>query len=147
MPWQILTSEEYPAILAALDSRLTGGLNKGEVPDKILDQTIYAPAAIQDVLKRHPTAAAELIETKQAHITRAAIYFCAARLAPAVVRITSLTVQTRDLAFSREVFDPTKRAAELREMAEEELAEILEPEEETPNRPRTFTVAHGYRGR
>lgn len=147
MPWQILTSAEYPAVLSALDSRLTGGPDQGDVPDSLLDQTIYAPAAIQDVLKRHPTAAAELIETKQARITRAAIYFCAARLAPAVVRLTSVTVQTRDLAFSRETFDPTKRAAELRQMAEEELAEVLEPDEATPNRSRTFTVARGYRGR
>jgi len=143
MPWEILTSAEYPAILAVLDSKLTNG----DVPDSMLDRSIYAPAAIQDVLDRHPTAAAETDTTKQARITRAAIYFCAARLAPAVVRITSLTVQTRDMAFSRQVFDPVKRAAELEQMAEEELAEVLTPAEETPNRPTMFTVARGYRGR
>jgi hypothetical protein len=147
MPWQILTSAQYPEVLAALDSRLTGGNNQGDVPDSMLDRSIYSKAAIQDVLDRHPTAAAETNETKQERITRAAVYFCAARLAPAVVRITSLTVQTRDLNFSRQTFDPTKRAAELRQMAEEELAEVLTPSEETPHRPRTFTVARGYRGR
>src|SRR5262245_32699571 len=130
MPWEILTSAEYPAILATLDTNLTGSNGKGQIPDSVLDQPIYAPAAIQDVLDRHPTAASETDETKQKRITRAAIYFCAARLAPAAVRITSLTVQTRDLAFSRQVFDPVKRAAELNQMAEEELSEVLEPAEE-----------------
>jgi hypothetical protein len=148
MPWEILAQpEDYPAVLAALDSRLTGGDGQGDVPDSLLDLPIYAPAAIQDVLDRYPTAASELDVTKQQRITRAAIYFCAARLAPAVVRLTSLTVTTRDLAYSREVFDPEKRAAELRQMAEEELSEVLDPEEVTPNRPTMFTVARGYRGR
>jgi hypothetical protein len=146
MPWQILTSAQYPEVLAALDSRLTGG-SGGDVPDSMLDRSIYSKAAIQDVLDRHSTAAAETNETKQERITRAAVYFCAARLAPAVVRITSLTVQTRDASFSRQTFDPTKRAAELRQMAEEELAEVLTPSEETPHRPTMFTVARGYRGR
>jgi hypothetical protein len=143
MPWEILATTDYPAVLAALDSKLTSG----DVPDSMLDRVIYAPAARQDVIDRYPAAASETDTTKQARITRAAIYFCAARLAPAVIRITSLTVQTRDMAFSRQVFDPVKRAAELTQMAEEELSEVLEPAEETPNRPTMFTVARGYRGR
>lgn len=146
MPWEILTTAEYPAVLAALDSKLTGGEGKGDIPDSILDQPIYAPVAIQDVLKRHPTAASETDPDRQAAVTRAAIYFCAARLAPAAVRITSLNIQTRDQSYTRQVYDPTKRAAELVQMAEDELAEILTPTE-TPARPRMFTVAPGYRGR
>jgi len=143
MAWEILTSTEYPAVLAALDTKLTDA----DIPDSLLDQTIYKDAAIQDVVDIYPTAASETDTDNQTRITRAAIYFCAARLAPAAVRITSLNVTTRDMSFSRHVFDPAKRAAELVAMANDELAEILTPSDDTPYMPTMFTVAHGYRGR
>jgi hypothetical protein len=143
MAWEILTSTEYPAILATLDTKLTDA----DIPDSLLDQTIYKAAAIQDVVDIYPAAASETVVANQVRITRAAIYFCAARLAPAAIRITSLNVSTRDMSFSRQVFDPVKRAAELRAMAQDELAEILTPSDETPSMPTMFTVARGYRGR
>jgi len=147
----ILTSDDYPAILAALDTKLTSA----DVPDSLLDRIIYAPAADQDVIKRFEAAGSALdpeeeVEGDTANanrIKRAAIYFCAARLAPAAIRITSLSVNTRDMSFSRETLDPGARAAELRALAEAELADILEPDEETPNRPTMFRLAPGYRGR
>ena len=143
MAWEILTSTEYPAVLAALDTKLTDA----HIPDTLLDQTIYKDAAIQDVTDVYPAAASETDADNQTKITRAAIYFCAARLAPAAVRITSINVNTRDMSFSRKVFDPAERAAELRAMAQDELADILTPSDETPNMPTMFTVAPGYRGR
>lgn len=143
MTWAILDSTSYPAVRAALDTNLTAA----DIPDSLLAQTIYLDAAIADVIAHYPTAAANAVAAQQARITRAAIYFCAARLAPAAIRVTSLSVATRDLSYGRQTFDPEKRAAELRALAEGELAAIVEPDEETPNRPTMFATAHGYRGR
>lgn len=137
----ILTSAEYPAIRAALDV----DLNDKDLPDSTIALTIYQDAADQDVLDIDPDAEGRTGD-EAAAVTRAAIYFCAARLAYAVVRITSLSVNTRDISYSKATFDPEERAAQLRAEAEEELAEILEPEEEAPRRPTMFSRATGSRG-
>lgn len=149
MAWEILTTAEYPAIRAALDTQLT----EANLPDSTLDLPIYVDAAVHDVRQAYEAAgsaddpADEADADNQAKISRAAIYFCAARLAPAVVRITSVQIATRDGSYSRQTFDPEKRAAELQAMAAAELAPILEPSETTPNRPVMFALARGYRGR
>lgn len=149
MAWEILTTADYPAVRAALDTQLT----EANLPDETLDLSIYADAAVQDVYKVYEVAgstddpADEADADNQARITRAAIYYCAARLAPAVIRITSVQVATRDGSYSRQTFDPAERAAELRAEAAAELAPILEPDETTPALPTMFTVARGYRGR
>jgi hypothetical protein len=138
----ILTSAEYPAIRAALDTEL----NTTNLPDSIIALDIYSNAADQDVLQLDPLAASRTGEAAN-RVKRAAIYFCAARLCPAIVRITSLSVQTRDLNYSRPVFDPAERAAELRAMAQAEINEILTPTEAAAERPTMFAVASGTRGR
>jgi hypothetical protein len=143
MAWEILTTTDYPAVLAALDTKLTSS----DIPDTMLDRTIYKAAAIQDVTDLYPTAASQSDATKQVKITRAAIFFCAARLAPAAVRITSLSITTRDQSYSRQTYDPAERAAELRAMAAAELADITDPAEETPTMPAMFALATGRRGK
>lgn len=135
----ILSSDEYPEIRAALDA----DLNANDLPDSIIAMTIYKDAADQDVLERDPDAATRTGEDAN-RVKRAAIYFCAARLAPVVVRLTSLSVTTRDMSYSRATFDPEERAAQLRNMAEEQLALVLEVD---PARPAFFSVAHGTRGK
>jgi hypothetical protein len=135
----ILSNLDYPDVRGALDS----DLSEKDLPDAFINRKIFAPAADQDVLDRDPDA-----ETRTGadgeRIKRAAIYFCAARLAPTVVRLTSLNVQTRDMSYQKPVFDPDERAAQLRNMAEEELAEVLSVE---PARPEFFSVARGTRGK
>jgi hypothetical protein len=144
----ILSEAEYPAVRAAIDVSLT----EAQLPNEIIGLSIYQDAAIRDVYNAYAAAgssddpADETDEDNIARITRAAVYYCAARLCPAVVRITSLNVTTRDLSYSRQTFDPEKRAAELVALAEAELAEILQPSEETPYRPTMFTTASGMRG-
>lgn len=135
----ILTSDDYEAIRKALDTELTDK----NLPNSIIGLDIYAGAADQDVLDVYPEAESDAANA--ARITRAAVLFCAARLAPAVVRLTSLTVSTRDLSYQRPAWDPEKRAAELRALAEEELAEILDTGL-APTRPTLFGRAPGYRG-
>lgn len=142
MAWTF-DSTSYPAVLAVLDTKLTSA----DVPDTLLGQPIYKDAAIADVVELYPTALSATDAAITARLTRAAIYFCAARLAPAVVRITSLNVSTRDMSYSRQTFDPDKRAAELRALAQGEIAAITDPDDATPNMPTMFTVAPGYRGR
>lgn len=143
MPWEMLATSDYPAVREVLDVSLTAA----NLPDATIERSVYKTAAIADVVERYATAVSETDAAKQARLTRAAIYFCAARLCPAVVRITSLSVTARDMSYSRQTFDPEERAAELRAEAEAEIAEIVEPEEETPNRPTMFAVASGTRGK
>lgn len=138
----IIDSTFYPAIRAALDTEL----DTTKLPDSIIDMGIYAAAADQDVYERDPDADSRTGDDAL-RVERAATYFCAARLCPAVVRITSLSVSTRDLNYSRPVFDPAVRAAELRAMAEAEINQVLTPAEDAPERPTMFTVAAGRRGR
>lgn len=143
MTWELLATTDYPAVREALDTSLT----ETQLPNATIERSIYKNAAIADVVALYPTAVSETDSAKQARLTRAAIFFCAARLAPAVVRITSLSVSTRDAQYSRQTFNPEERAAELRALAAAEIAEIVTPAEETPGRPTLFTVASGRRGR
>jgi hypothetical protein len=139
----IITSADYPEVRAALDTEL----NVQVLPDAIIAQSIYHGAAEQDVLDLDPNAESRTDETEIAREKRACIYFCAARLAAAIIRITSISVQARDISYSKPTFDPEQRAAELKAMAEEEIAAILTPSETSPQRPTMFAVASGYRGR
>lgn len=143
MTWEMLATADYPAVREVLDVSLT----TSNLPDATIERSVYKTAAIADVVELYPTAVSETVAANQARLTRAAIYFCAARLAPAVVRITSLNVSTRDMSYSRQTFDPQERAAELRALAEAEIAEIVTPDEEAATRPTMFAVASGTRGR
>jgi len=138
----ILSSTDYPSIRAALDV----DLDSSNLPDSTIALDIYSGAADQLVYNRDPSADSRTGDDAD-RIKRAAIYFCAALLAPVVVRITSLAVQTRDVSYSRPVFDPAERAAELRALAEAEIDEVLTPTEEAPGRPTMFDTAAGTRGR
>ncbi len=138
----ILTSAEYPAIRAALDTDLTADT----LPDEIISLSIYAGAADNDVLKRDPDAESRT-GSEATRITNAAIYYCAARLAPAVVRITSLSINTRDLSYQKPTWDPAEKAAELRALADAEIDAVLEPDATVPARPTLFGRAAGRRGK
>lgn len=138
----ILSSTDYPSIRAALDV----DLDSSNLPDSTIALDIYSGAADALVYDRDPDAD-DRTGSDADRIKRAAVYFCAALLAPVVVRITSLAVQTRDVSYSRPVFDPAERAAELRALAEAEIDEVLTPAEEAPGRPTMFDTAAGTRGR
>jgi len=116
----ILSSDEYPAIRAALDTEL----NTTTLPDSTIALIIYQSAADQDVLNLDPDAESRTGEDAN-HVLRAAIFFCAARLAPAVVRLTSLAITTRDMSYSKPVFDPDEMAEILRRLAHDEMDEVL----------------------
>jgi hypothetical protein len=138
----LLSSADYPAVRAAIDV----SLGKSELPDDTIALGIYHAAAVQEVLARDPDAESRTGD-ELARVQRAAVYFCAARLCPAVVRLTSLSIQTRDISYSKPAQDPDERAAELRALAEAEIAAVLTPSEDDYARPTMFAVAKGYRGR
>lgn len=138
----ILTAADYPAIRAALDVEL----DAEALPDDMINMSIYRAAADQDVIDLDPLAESRTDGTEVARVKRAAIYFCAARLAPVVPRIQRMTMGG-DTSFERSVFDPQQRAGELRAMARDEIDEILTPAEDAPRKPTFFSKASGRRGR
>jgi hypothetical protein len=137
----ILSSTEYPAIRAALDV----SLNAQTLPDATIAQGIFVGAAEAEVLRRVPDAESKTGDDL-ARVKRAAIWLAAAYLAHSVVRLTSLSVQTRDLSYSRQTFNPDEKAAELRARAEREFGMLLAPLTVTPSRPTMFTTVGGRRG-
>ncbi len=137
----ILTALDYPAVRAALDVQL----NAQSLPDATIAQGIFVGAAEAEVLKRVPEAESKTGEDL-ARVKRAAVWLTAAYLAHSVARITSLSVQTRDLSYSRQTFNPDEKAAELRARAEREFGMLLAPLAATPSRPTMFTTVGGRRG-
>jgi len=138
----ILTTADYPAVRAALDSQLTAT----DLPNSMIAEPIFAPAAEAELLARVPTAASMTGENA-ARVKRALIRLTAALLAPSVVRVTSMSIQTRDLSYSRQTFDPVKKAADLRAAAETELGPLLVISAAEPVGPfPAFTLARGNRG-
>ena len=137
----ILTTADYPAIRAALDV----DLNATTLPDATIGQSIFVGAAEAELLRRVPDAA-DLTGDDLARVKRALVWLTAAYLAHSVVRVTSLTVQTRDLSYSRPTFNPDEKATELRSRAEVEIGMLVAPTQVAPGRPTMFTLAAGRRG-
>lgn len=141
---ELITAADYDTIRKVIDTTI----NDKMLPGDVIGLSIYEAAAIQDVLQRDPDAATRTDEALN-RVRRAAVYFCAARLAPSLtgIMLSSLSVQARDLSYSRPPFDGRKRALELLALAEAEIAEVLTPDEAAPARPTMFTVASGTRGK
>lgn len=138
----ILTALDYPAIRAALDV----GLNAQQLPDATIAQGIFLGAAEDELLRKVP-GAATMTGDDLARVKRALVWLTAAYLAHSVVRLTSISIQTRDLSYSRQTFDPDAKAAELRARAGVEIAALVTPSAVAPARPTMFTLAGGGRGR
>jgi hypothetical protein len=138
----ILTSADWPAVRDALDTEL----DTNSLLDATIARNIYSGAADQDVLALDPDAETRTGEDAN-RIQRAAVFFCAARLAPVVLRILNLSALTRDLRYSKPTFDPDERANELRGMAVEEINEVLVPGGLAESMPRMFSSASGTRGK
>lgn len=113
---ELLPMANYPAVRAALDL----GLSTHDLPDATIELPIYKGAAERDVKAIDPDAESRTGDELE-KAQNAAIYFCAARLAPSVVRLTSLSVQTRDVSYQKQTFDPEEKAAELIRRAKEEM--------------------------
>lgn len=133
----LITEADFDAVRAALDTNL----NESTLPDDIIGQDIYAGAASREVIDRVADAASKTGDDAN-RVIAATVLLTAARLTTAVVRLTSLSVQTRDVTYSRPDFDPVKKAAELRALADAELSPL---ESSTTRRPNLFCRASGGR--
>jgi len=137
----LLSSTDYPSVRAAIDTSLDSAV----LPDALIARDVFVGAAELDVLARDPLAASRT-GTDATRITLAAIYLTAARLCPAVPNIIE-EEDTGQHRYRRQATDWTKRAAELRGMADAEIQAILAPTATTPGRPTMFVAASGRRGR
>lgn len=139
----LITEADYQTIRQAIDITI----DENMLPGDVIALPIYEAAAIRQVIDRHPTAESETGDNLK-RVKNAAALFCAALIAPAMTgkMVNSLSTSTRDLNFSRPPYNGEKRAAELRGLAEAEIAEVLEPADETHARPAMFALASGRRG-
>ena len=125
----LLEATDYPAVRAALSTALTPDM----LPDTVIGLGIYAEAAEADVLALD---AAALTRTgdELARVKRAAILFCAARLAPAVPQLLSSRVHLLSTTFA--AVDWQALATTLREQARAEVTAVTQ----TQARPTLFTL-------
>lgn len=138
----IISSSDFDSIRKAIDLDLTAS----DLPNEVIGLDVFHGAAEREVIARHPNAASETGDDLK-RVQSAVIYLTAARIAPTVVRKTSISIQTRDSSYSRPAFDGQKRAKELRGLAEIELQEVIAPSATAPSRPTMFALANGTRGK
>lgn len=134
----LLDATLYPSIRSAVD--LT--LDEIALPDSIIELPIYGPAAELEVLARD-SIAAERSGTELTHALNAVVYLTAARLVLALPQLTSETLG--DYAYNLKGEKPEDRAAQLRGLAEGELAAYLNPGKSTVAKPRFFDKGTGGR--
>jgi len=136
----IVLPEHYDQIRAAIDVSLTSD----DLGDDVIRQSIYLGAADAEIKRRDP-AWATRTDAELALLRTAAIYLTAARIAPAVPQLKSERYP-EGYGYDRAI-DYTKRAAELRALAEVELGAVLAPSDPAAMRPTLFAVASAERGR
>jgi hypothetical protein len=140
MPASFVTSDQYPAVRAAL------GLDIDEVilPDETIEQQIYIDAAESEI-KRRDTQWADRTGVQAAALVNAAIYFVAARIAPSMADIIGEKLGANQ-EYSRKAVDWPNRAIQLRASGERELSAATTAGNSTAYRPTFFGSAKGYRG-
>lgn len=120
-PLTILTGDSPAAIRAAIDQ----SLDASTLPESLIYSAPFGPAAEDEVLRREAQVLPSAIDpVKQAaHREQAAIYLAAARLAQSLPALVEQTLG--DSSYRRNGFDPEKRHASLRSLAERELSAYL----------------------
>lgn len=141
---QILEAGDYDAIRTRIDT----ALDSEALPDRVID--LYGPDAESEVLARDPNAltyqpgGAAPDDEKWTRVRRAVIFITAARICGAIT--LPISEQLGSYRYSLSPWDAGKRAAELRGLAEKELAAYLEIDGHVLPLF-SFGVACGSRGR
>ncbi len=137
----ILTADDWKSVRAALDV----DLDETGLPNKTIALDIFSGAAQREVRRRVDDA-----ENKTGddllRVSEAAVLLTAARLASSTIRPTSITVQTRDMNYSRPAWKSKEKSAELRQMASEAIDDLNKPDDVLPYRMTAFAKATGRRG-
>lgn len=139
----ILDPTVYDAVRAAVDPLFVGDTTS--IPDTVIESPIYGPAAEAEVLAREAQVLPSQINAAMqlVHKQPAAIYLTAARLVQHFP--LPLSQKLGDSSYTRAKFDPGRRHAALRTLAERELATYLEPTG-YPHVLQGFWLAKGRRG-
>jgi hypothetical protein len=128
-------------VRAALDV----SLDPSALPDATISLPIFVDGAEADILATDPNALTYLVtDAARARVERAFIYLTAAYIAPTLPAITG--EQVGGDRYSRAAWDGAKRAAELRGLANAELAAYLNPSGQVEPLF-SFGLACGRRGR
>jgi len=115
----ILTSADYPAVRRLVDTQLSAI----DLPDAVISEIVYHDAAEAWIVNRDPDAATRTGAEASA-VKRATLYWLASLLVPAAYKLTSVSVRTTDVSYTRPGFNSEKRIKELRQWAERELDSI-----------------------
>lgn len=135
----ILTSADYPAIRAAIDT----SLDTAALPDSTITLPIYLEAADLEVKRRDPNWASR-IGDQATLLKHAAIYLTAALLVPAVPQIKRETFA--DHEYDRQLMTAADLVASLRARASASLDALSETTTAIPLPPKLFGVGRGRRG-
>jgi hypothetical protein len=136
----LLQDDDYPSIRAALHVALT----EDELPDTLLALDVYSGQAERRVRQAVPTLD-DLPSEQRAAARTAAIYYCAAILAPRLPNLTAEGIGTYKVQAQAQ--DLKALAADLEQQASLALAQIPGEAAEQILAPPIFDVASGYRGR
>lgn len=139
MAGDLFTADLYNRVRAALDT----SLDEAGLPNDVIDETIYGPAAADEVLSRDPLALTYTDDQKRRRVENAVAFLTAARLCPALPNLTSF--QEGDLRFQFKEADLAAKAADLRGKAASELALNLTTSGQVAP-PNHFWLAAGRRG-
>lgn len=137
----LLTASSYPAIRAAIDL----ALDSESLPDATIALPIFLDAADLVLKARDPQWATRTGDALT-HLTNAAIYLTAARIAPAMVRLLGETYSS-GYRYQLAAVDWDARAAALNAAADGALDAVLDVGNATSDRPTRFALASGRRGR
>lgn len=135
----LLTSANWPEVRAALDVSLTSG----QLPDATIAYDMYSGRAVRQVLAQVADAESRT-GNEFKRCVNAAIFYCAAYIAPAIPNLTRKSMGDVDYSLN---IDWRERAVKLLAAAAEELAAVLTPGESVYSIPTLFTVATGTRGK
>lgn len=136
----LVEPQEFNQIRAALDVTLSAA----DLPDSVIALPLYLGAADAEIKRRDP-AWATRDESALALLRRAVIYLTAASLAPAVPELTQERYP-EGYSYAR-ASSYVKRGAELRQLAEQQIAIVLAPSAPAElSMPTFFGAATGRRG-
>jgi hypothetical protein len=137
----LIDSGDYAMVRAALDV----ALDETKLPDTTITLDIYLGAAEREAKSRDSSWASRE-DDELAQLKAATAYLTAARMVYAVIPLTAISAQTRDISYSRPAWDAEKKRADLMAMAESEFNELLTPSETAPDRVSCFAGGKGRRG-
>lgn len=134
----LLSAADYPEIRQQIDL----SLDTTTLPDATIARDAFIGQGMRAVIELDPDAETRT-GTAGARVRLAAIYWTAALLCPVIPVLSQVRFQQE--GYTRQAWDASKRAAELKALAAALVDEVLTPGESRV--PFAFKTVPGYRGR